>query len=144
MRFPFWRNRDSVKNGILISIRRTGDEFHPGLFTDVNIRPKTGCYSLCFARNVEWKDELLGQPWSKGYCIDWYGQWTSKIKSIRQYADVPAERVSLKAKLEVMKAKVAGGDTEKSMPQKTKGKEETYEIFWSFFIFIPNFIPNML
>ena len=91
-----------------------------------------------------WKDELLGQPWSKGYCIDWYGQWTSKIKSIRQYADVPAERVSLKAKLEVMKAKVAGGDTEKSMPQKTKGKEETYEIFWSFFIFIPNFIPNML
>ena len=46
-------------------------------------------------------------------------------KSIRQYADVPAERVSLKAKLEVMKAKVAGGDTEKPMPQKAKGKEET-------------------
>ena len=34
MRFPFFRNRDSVKNGILISIRRTGDGFHPGLFTD--------------------------------------------------------------------------------------------------------------
>ena len=33
MRFPFFRNRDSVKNGILISIRRTGDGFHPGLFT---------------------------------------------------------------------------------------------------------------
>ena len=33
MRFPFCRNRDSVKNGILISIRRTGDGFHPGLFT---------------------------------------------------------------------------------------------------------------
>ena len=32
MRFPFYRNRDSVKNGILISIRRTGDGFHPGLF----------------------------------------------------------------------------------------------------------------
>ena len=32
MRFPFFRNRDSVKNGILISIRRTGDGFHPGLF----------------------------------------------------------------------------------------------------------------
>ena len=46
-------------------------------------------------------------------------------KSIRQYADVPAERASLKAKLEVMKAKVAGGDTEKPMPQKVKGKEET-------------------
>lgn len=50
-------------------------------------------------------------------------------KSIRQYADAPAERTSLKAKLETMKAKVAGGETEKSMPQKTKGKEETYEIF---------------
>ena len=33
MRFPFRRNRDSVKNEILISIRRTGDGFHPGLFT---------------------------------------------------------------------------------------------------------------
>ena len=32
MRFPFCWNRDSVKNGILISIRRTGDGFHPGLF----------------------------------------------------------------------------------------------------------------
>ena len=50
-------------------------------------------------------------------------------KSIRQYADAPAERTSLKAKLETMKAKIAGGETEKSMPQKTKGKEETYEIF---------------
>ena len=35
MRFPFFRNRDSVKNGILISIRRTGDGFHPGLFTQI-------------------------------------------------------------------------------------------------------------
>ena len=35
MRFPFCRNRDSVKNGILISIRRTGDGFHPGLFKEV-------------------------------------------------------------------------------------------------------------
>ena len=50
---------------------------------------------------------------------------TGQDKSIRQYADVPAERVSLKAKLEVMKAKVAGGDTEKPMPLKAKGKEET-------------------
>jgi len=31
----------------------------------------------------------------------------------------------LKAKLEVMKEKVAGEDTEKPMPQKEKGKEET-------------------
>ena len=46
-------------------------------------------------------------------------------KGIRQYADAPAERVSMKAKLEVMKAKVAGGDTEKPMPLKAKGKEET-------------------
>lgn len=46
-------------------------------------------------------------------------------KGVRQYADATAERVSLKAKLEVMKAKVAGEDSEKSMPQKAKGKEET-------------------
>ena len=46
-------------------------------------------------------------------------------KGIRQYADAPAERVSLKAKLEVMKAKVAGGELERPMPQKVKGKEET-------------------
>ena len=44
-------------------------------------------------------------------------------KFYRAYA--PAETVSLKAKLEVMKAKVAGEDTEKPMPQKVKGKEET-------------------
>ena len=44
-------------------------------------------------------------------------------KSIRQYADVPAERVSLKAKLEVMKAKVAGA--EKPDKQMDKGKEVT-------------------
>lgn len=50
---------------------------------------------------------------------------TEQDKGIRQYADAPTERVSLKAKLEVMKAKVAGGDTEKPMPQKARGKEET-------------------
>ena len=38
MRFPFFRNRDSVKNGILISIHRTGDGFHPGLFNNENER----------------------------------------------------------------------------------------------------------
>ena len=46
-------------------------------------------------------------------------------KGIRQYADAPAGRVSLKAKLEAMKVKVTGGDMEKSMPQKAKDKEET-------------------
>ena len=50
---------------------------------------------------------------------------TEQDKGIRQYADAHAERVSLKAKLEVMKAKVAGGDPEKPMPQKAKVKEET-------------------
>ena len=50
---------------------------------------------------------------------------TEQDKGIRQYADAPTERVSLKAKLEVMKSKVAGGDTEKPMPQKARGKEET-------------------
>ena len=44
-------------------------------------------------------------------------------KGIRQYADALAERVSLKAKLEVMKAKVAGG--EKPGKQMDKGKEVT-------------------
>ena len=48
---------------------------------------------------------------------------TGLDKGIRQYADAPAERVSLKAKLEVMKAKVAGEDIEKPMPLKAKGKE---------------------
>ena len=48
---------------------------------------------------------------------------TGLDKGIRQYSSAPAERVSLKAKLEVMKAKVAGEDTEKPMPLKAKGKE---------------------
>lgn len=48
-------------------------------------------------------------------------------KSVRQYAHAPAERVSLKAKLETMKAKIAGGETEKPIPQRTKKKR--YEIF---------------
>lgn len=50
---------------------------------------------------------------------------TEQDIGIRQYADAPAERVSLKAKLEALKAKVAGEDSEKLMPQKAKGKEET-------------------
>ena len=48
---------------------------------------------------------------------------TEQDKGIRQYADAPAERVSLKAKLEVMKAKVAGA--EKPGKQMDKGKEVT-------------------
>jgi len=48
---------------------------------------------------------------------------TGQDKGIRQYADAPAERVSLKAKLEVMKAKVAGA--EKPGKQMDKGKEVT-------------------
>ena len=40
MRFPFCRNRDPVKNGILISIRRTGDGFHPGLFNFASLLEK--------------------------------------------------------------------------------------------------------
>lgn len=63
-----------------------------------------------FAQEVELAEKTVG---------------TGQDKGIRQYADAPAERVSLKAKLEVMKAKVAGGDTEKPMPLKAKGKEET-------------------
>ena len=46
-------------------------------------------------------------------------------EGVRRYADVPAERVSLKEKLAAMKIKAAGGDTEKTMPEKAKGREET-------------------
>ena len=64
------------------------------------------------AKNIPFAEKTLG---------------TEQDMGIRQYADAPApaERVSLKAKLEVMKAKVAGADTDKPMPQKAKGKEET-------------------
>ena len=41
MWFPFCRNRDSLKNGTLISIRRTGDGFHPGLFRKVIMHEDT-------------------------------------------------------------------------------------------------------
>ena len=47
---------------------------------------------------------------------------TRSDKGIRQYADAPAERVSLKAKLEVMKAKVAGGELERRNSNKKKRK----------------------
>lgn len=53
MRFPFFRNRDSVKNGILISIRRTGDGFHPGLFNISGIEEKV--ISL-YARGMSTRD----------------------------------------------------------------------------------------
>ena len=48
---------------------------------------------------------------------------TRSDKGIRQYADAPAERVSLKAKLEVMKVKVAGGELERRNSNKKKEKE---------------------
>ena len=48
---------------------------------------------------------------------------TEQDKGIRQYADAPAERVSLKAKLEVMKAKVAGEELERRNSNKKKEKE---------------------
>ena len=49
MRFPFCRNRDSVKNGILISIRRTGDGFYPGLFNlDIKDNEKKQLSKLIF------------------------------------------------------------------------------------------------
>lgn len=48
----------------------------------------------------------------------------AKDKDFRQYVDAPSARVSLKAKLEAMKEKVVGEDTEKFMSQKVKRKEE--------------------
>ena len=49
MRFPFFRNRDSVKNGILISIRRTGDGFHPGLFNYLKKKCRIECIETSYA-----------------------------------------------------------------------------------------------
>ena len=57
MRFPFFRNRDSVKNGILISIRRTGDGFHPGLFTGIKTATEIGTAAgakIYVGRRVLW------------------------------------------------------------------------------------------
>ena len=54
MRFPFFRNRDSVKNGILISIRRTGDGFHPGLFRISDVIDK-------MTENVEFADRFMNK-----------------------------------------------------------------------------------
>lgn len=45
---------------------------------------------------------------------------TEQDRGIRQYADAPAERVSMKAKLEVMKAKVAGKELERRNSNKKK------------------------
>ena len=58
MRFPFCRNRDSVKNGILISIRRTGDGFHPGLFNGVGIEDLSKIESGYGIRNVKERIQL--------------------------------------------------------------------------------------
>ena len=53
------------------------------------------------------------------------------------------KRVSLKAKLEVMKAKVAGEDTEKPMPLKAKGKESNY-VNKTFIVVISHHLDNVL
>jgi len=47
------------------------------------------------------------------------------LKLVAAMADKPAQRTSLKAKLEAFKRKAAGGDVEKTMPKKAKDKEET-------------------
>ena len=62
MRFPFFRNRDSVKNGILISIRRTGDGFHPGLFMSLCIGVGTAIRIVSLLHTIKMHDytELTG------------------------------------------------------------------------------------
>ena len=55
MRFPFFRNRDSVKNGILISIRRTGDGFHPGLFNSKAVPGTQYSYKVVAVRSLDGK-----------------------------------------------------------------------------------------
>ena len=52
MRFRFFRNHDSVKNGILISIRRTGDGFPPGLFTKLDKNSRS-------MRKKAWEDLIV-------------------------------------------------------------------------------------
>ena len=47
------------------------------------------------------------------------------LKVAAAMADKPAQRTSLKEKLEAFKRKVAGGDMEKTMPKKEKDKTET-------------------
>ncbi len=47
------------------------------------------------------------------------------LKFVAAMGDKPAQRTSLKEKLEAFKRKVAGGDMEKTMPKKEKDKEET-------------------
>ena len=78
-----------------------------------------------FAQEAELAEKEVADRPAKNITLAEKTVGTGQDKGIRQYADAPAERVSLKAKLEVMKAKVAGGDTEKPMPLKAKGKEET-------------------
>ena len=46
-------------------------------------------------------------------------------KSAAAMADKPAQRTSLKEKLEAFKVRAAGGNTEKTMPKKAKDKAET-------------------
>jgi len=47
------------------------------------------------------------------------------MKLVAAMADKPAQRTSLKAKLEAFKRKDAGEDVEKTMPKKAKDKEES-------------------
>lgn len=82
MRFPFFRNRDSVKNGILISIRRTGDGFHPGLFS---VQGNTTDYDFYYgytdqemlplARGLD--ASLLSSVVNNGFTGTYIGMYTS-------------------------------------------------------------------
>ena len=47
------------------------------------------------------------------------------MKAAAAMADKPAQKMSLKEKLEAFKMKAAGGGRDKAMPKKTKDKEET-------------------
>ena len=88
MRFPFFRNRDSVKNGILISIRRTGDGFHPGLFN--NLLPSLSVYE-----NIVLPVELDG----------------GEVDHI--FLDEIIEMLQLKDKIDSMPNKLSGGQQQR-------------------------------
>lgn len=82
MRFPFFRNRDSVKNGILISIRRTGDGFHPGLFIHEVV--------LLFRVEIQVQKTLGSDPIKNGNLFEsrkGFFFWTGHVYSLKSVVD---------------------------------------------------------
>lgn len=84
MRFPFFRNRDSVKNGILISIRRTGDGFHPGLFKNTGKQGRPRKDNRIIMNGIVWLARS-GAPWRD--LPERYGSWKTVYSRFRKWID---------------------------------------------------------